>query len=307
MASSDNTFGIANYYSLWAQAVAATLSQFAGRDVAAEMATAGAVEADGERHWVTFTVSDALLGEQAFSVSKADVLHMGQMFIGEPLNPEAEFTADHADALAEVFRQFAGTVALQLKGILGTDCAIRFKDTQKPTWNSADEAVLVVKTEPQIIIAIKMDTGLVNSVTKVQSAADEPQATAEPEQPAVEQTVPEPAEAKRVPIEPPDRLIEEALTQRKSRSAISDKNLDLLLDVELEVSIRFGKRQMMLKDVLELNSGALVELDRRVRDPIELLLGGKVIARGEAVIVDGNYGIRITEIISPSQRLAEIA
>lgn len=307
MASSENTFGIANYYSLWSQAVAATLSQFAGRDVATEMATAGAVEAEGERHWVTFTVSDALLGEQAFSLSKADVLHIGQMFIGEPLNPEAEFTPDHADALAEVFRQFAGTVALQLKGILGTECAVRFKDTQKPTWNSADEAVLIVKTEPQITIAIKMDTGLVNSVTKVQAAADEPQASAETEQPAVQEAKQEPAEEKRVPIQPPDQLIDDAIAQRKSRSAISDKNLDLLLDVKLEVSIRFGKREMMLKDVLELNSGALVELDRRVRDPIELLLGGKVIARGEAVIVDGSYGIRITEIISPSQRLAEIA
>jgi flagellar motor switch protein FliN/FliY len=64
---------------------------------------------------------------------------------------------------------------------------------------------------------------------------------------------------------------------------------------------------MLLRDVLDLSSGAMVELDRRVRDPIELLLGGRVIARGEAVIVDGNYGIRITEIVSPSQRLAEIA
>lgn len=312
MASNENTFGIANYYSLWSQAVAATLSQFAGREVAAEMAAAGAAEADGERHWVTFTVSDALLGEQAFALLKADVLHIGQMFIGEPLNPEAEFTPDHADALAEVFRQFAGTVALQLKGILGTECAVRFKDTQPPTWNSADEAVLVVKTEPQITIAIKMDTGLVNSVNKVRTVADEPQAGTEPEQPVVEQpvveqTAPESASEKRVPIQPPEELIDEALAQQKSRSAISDKNLDLLLDVKLEVSIRFGKRQMMLKDVLELNSGALVELDRRVRDPIELLLGGKVIARGEAVIVDGSYGIRITEIISPSQRLAEIA
>jgi len=305
MASNENTFGVANYYSLWSQSVAATLSQFAGSEVATEMATAGTVEAYGDLHWVTFTVSDVLLGEQAFSLSKADVLHMGQLFIGEPRDPNAEFTADHADALAEAFRQFAGTVALQLKGILGTECTIRFKDTQKPTWNSADEAVLIVKTEPQITIAMKMDTGLMNSVTKIQLPAEEPEASSEPV--VEEAAAPEPPAPERVPIEPPDQLIEEVVAQRKSRSVISDKNLDLLLDVELEVSIRFGKRQMLLKDVLELNSGALVELDRRVRDPIELLLGGRVIARGEAVIVDGNYGIRITEIIPQSQRLAEIA
>ncbi len=76
-------------------------------------------------------------------------------------------------------------------------------------------------------------------------------------------------------------------------------NLQMVMDVELNVSLRFGQRQLPLREVLELSSGSVVELDRMVDEPVELLLDGRVIARGEAVIVDGNYGLRVTEIPQP--------
>lgn len=76
-------------------------------------------------------------------------------------------------------------------------------------------------------------------------------------------------------------------------------NLKLVMDVELSVSLRFGQRQLPLREVLALSSGSVVELDRMVDEPVELFLDGKLIARGEAVIVDGNYGLRVTEIPQP--------
>jgi flagellar motor switch protein FliN len=76
-------------------------------------------------------------------------------------------------------------------------------------------------------------------------------------------------------------------------------NLNLVMDVELNVSLRFGQRRLPLSDVLGLSSGSIVELDRMVDEPVELYLDGKLIARGEAVIVDGNYGLRVTEIPQP--------
>jgi flagellar motor switch protein FliN/FliY len=81
--------------------------------------------------------------------------------------------------------------------------------------------------------------------------------------------------------------------------AFDPANLQMVMDVELSVSLRFGQRQLPLRDVLELSSGTVIELDRMVDEPVELLLDGKVIARGEAVIVDGNYGLRVTEIPQP--------
>jgi flagellar motor switch protein FliN/FliY len=86
---------------------------------------------------------------------------------------------------------------------------------------------------------------------------------------------------------------------KAENAPIDPINLKLVMDVELNVSLRFGQRQLPLREVLELTSGSVIELDRQVDDPVELLLDGKVIARGEAVIVDGNYGLRITEIPQP--------
>lgn len=80
--------------------------------------------------------------------------------------------------------------------------------------------------------------------------------------------------------------------------------LDLLLDVELDVTLRFGGRQMLLHDVLELAPSSVLELDRHIDDPVELLVGGKVIAWGEVVVVDGNYGLRITRLVHRKERMA---
>lgn len=78
---------------------------------------------------------------------------------------------------------------------------------------------------------------------------------------------------------------------------LEGSNLDLVMDVELNVMLRFGQRQLALREVLELTSGSVVELDRQVDEPVELVLDGRVVARGEAVIIDGNYGMRITQLI----------
>ncbi len=74
-------------------------------------------------------------------------------------------------------------------------------------------------------------------------------------------------------------------------------NLGLVMDVELSCTLRFGQRQLTLREILDLASGSVVELDRQVDEPVELILDGRVIARGEAVIVDGNYGLRVTQVL----------
>jgi len=75
--------------------------------------------------------------------------------------------------------------------------------------------------------------------------------------------------------------------------------LDLLHDVEMEVSAELGRTRMSVRELLSLNPGAIVELDRAAGSPADLLVNGRLIARGEVVVVDENFGIRITEIISP--------
>jgi flagellar motor switch protein FliN len=88
----------------------------------------------------------------------------------------------------------------------------------------------------------------------------------------------------------------------RSHSSGKEKELPVpelgrVIDVPLNVTLRFGHKNMRLCEVLELNSGAVLELDRQVEDPVDLILDERVIARGEVVIVDGNYGLRVTEIV----------
>lgn len=82
--------------------------------------------------------------------------------------------------------------------------------------------------------------------------------------------------------------------------------LELLLDVELEASLRFGSREMPLGEILDLGPGDVVELDRHVADPVDLIVGDKIVARGEVVLVNGNFGLRVTEVAEPRKRLETI-
>lgn len=81
------------------------------------------------------------------------------------------------------------------------------------------------------------------------------------------------------------------------------KTFDLLLDVELPVSVSFGRAQVPLKDVIKLTTGSIVELNRSIAEPVEIIVNNCVIARGEVVVVEGNFGVRIQQVISRQERL----
>jgi flagellar motor switch protein FliN/FliY len=94
----------------------------------------------------------------------------------------------------------------------------------------------------------------------------------------------------------------EMRTQAGKDSKVS-KTFDLLLDIALPVSVSFGKTALQIREVLKLNSGSIVELNRLVSDPVEVVVNDCVIARGEVVVVDGNYGVRINQLASREDRL----
>jgi flagellar motor switch protein FliN/FliY len=81
---------------------------------------------------------------------------------------------------------------------------------------------------------------------------------------------------------------------------------DLLLDIELEATLQFGSREVPLKDVLALGPGDVVELDRHVSEPADLVVGDRIVARGEVVVVNGNFALLITEVAEPRLRLESI-
>jgi flagellar motor switch protein FliN/FliY len=82
--------------------------------------------------------------------------------------------------------------------------------------------------------------------------------------------------------------------------------VELLLDVELDATLRFGCREMPLGEILDLGPGDVVQLDRHIADPVDLIVGDKIVARGEVVLINGNFGLRITEVAAPRKRLESI-
>lgn len=84
------------------------------------------------------------------------------------------------------------------------------------------------------------------------------------------------------------------------------KTFDLLLDVELPVSVSFGRAQVPLKDVLKLTTGSIVELNRAIVEPVDIVVNNCVIARGEVVVVEGNFGVRIQHVVSRGERLRSV-
>jgi len=108
------------------------------------------------------------------------------------------------------------------------------------------------------------------------------------------ETSPEASQPKAA-LPPPSKVSVEEIPQKNP--------IDLLLDVELPVSVSFGRAQLALKDVIKLTTGSIVELNRSISEPVEVIVNNCVIARGEVVVVEGNFGVRVQQVISRQERL----
>ena len=81
------------------------------------------------------------------------------------------------------------------------------------------------------------------------------------------------------------------------------QNLDFILDIPLKVTVELGRTSVMIKDLLQLGQGSVLELDKLAGEPLEILVNGKLVAKGEVVVINEKFGIRLTDIISPIERI----
>jgi flagellar motor switch protein FliN/FliY len=84
------------------------------------------------------------------------------------------------------------------------------------------------------------------------------------------------------------------------------RDINFLLDIPLVVMIEIGRTKMLIKDLLQLGQGSVIELDKMVGEPMEVFVNGKMIARGEVVVINEKFGIRLTDIISPAERIQQL-
>ncbi|HVY93321.1 MAG TPA: flagellar motor switch protein FliN [Bryobacteraceae bacterium] len=114
-------------------------------------------------------------------------------------------------------------------------------------------------------------------------------------------SIPTPA----APVEDERTSVTSTAEPEPELSTRAASTLDLLMDVEMPVSVSFGRTRVRVQEILKLITGSIVELDRSITEPVEVIVNNCVVARGEVVVIEGNYGVRITEVMSRSERLQE--
>jgi len=92
----------------------------------------------------------------------------------------------------------------------------------------------------------------------------------------------------------------------EDKKLMGTKDIDFLLDIPLQVTVELGRTKMLINDLLQLGQGSVVELEKIAGEPMEILVNNKLVARGEVVVVNEKFGVRLTDIISPTERIKQL-
>lgn len=98
----------------------------------------------------------------------------------------------------------------------------------------------------------------------------------------------------------------EKLTLEENQESPQMKNLEFILDIALQLTVELGRTKLLVKDVLQLNQGSVVELTKLAGEPLDVFVNSKLVARGEAVVVNDKFGIRLLDIVSPNERVDKV-
>lgn len=259
------------YMQVWAESLSQVLGQVAGSPFLVEYLTTAPAEALPPQETdlqVILVAAGALRGEMSLRIPRVAVLALAQLFLSETQDAAVEFKPDYQEAVEELLRQVAGHAATALKPRWG-EVQLRLESGPPPSWAAGASGWLASGSGTVFPLTLEWQLSAALNAALIAAA--------------------KPTESK-----PADVPTQDVAAEIDS----GENNLDLLRDVELEVTLRFGERIMLLRDILELGEGSVVELDRQVEEPVDLLLDGKLIARGEVVVVDGSYGLRIHEMLT---------
>jgi len=103
-----------------------------------------------------------------------------------------------------------------------------------------------------------------------------------------------------------EKLADDIQAGDKSLNKLKVQNLDFILDIPLKVSVELGRAKVVIKDLLQMAQGSVIELDKLAGEPLDIFVNGKMVARGEVVTVGEKFGIRLTDIISPVERIESL-
>ena len=304
------------------------------------------LEMGGDDQWSNIIAgvgySIGIEGNNVLCIQAKDAAIIADLMMGnDGTNPDQELSELHMSAVSECMNQMMGSVATSLSSMFNKKV-----DITPPVVTLVDLATeevvskLLDKVDPIIQASFRMEVdGLIDSeimqllpvdvAKEMVDALMNQQPDVDNEEEAVAAaTAPPPAAAPAAPAEPAAAApanygygappmqphvasnvpVQSAQFTPLSSTPVqvNDANIGLILDVPLQVNVELGRTKKSIKDILDLTKGSIVELDKLAGEPVDIMVNGKYLAKGEVVVIDENFGVRITEIVSPLERAARL-
>ena len=294
----------------FAESMASVFSMLTGREfqmksVPGQLLETPAIAAlhEGTGILVKANYQKGLNGTLFFTLPLKEGTMLVDLMLGGEGSSADELVGDSKDALAETFNQVMGSANQTLSDLAGETFAIAnveilavapntaafaeqlgpgsFQDITLPTTQDSLNTTVHLLFPDLLLQQLKRKLGLGETSAPIPESS--------PASVSAAQTV----QLRQAPV--------------ASGPATDSGNLDLLLDIQLPVVVRMGQTEMQMGELLKLTPGSILELNRSADAPVELLVNGKLIAKGEVVVVDGNFAFRITEIESTAARIRSLA
>lgn len=306
----------------WARSSAETLSTLLGQGAALEEPRSfivsptelGAVFEKGA-FFMPLTLNAALMGPTVLAIEGQTALKMAASMLAEE-EPPPSFTPLHAEILGEAVKQIASFLGDVLSQAMGHEVSVHegdatfgsLPDLGAPLYIAA-EFPIKLRQEGLISLHLILPAGLAEELSKgaaqngFQSEPDEeaerPSASPTPSaaSSSASATAPEHSQARF------DQLGGGNSASRSSSTAPLNGGMELILDVPLEVMAVLGRTSMMIEELLTIDSGSVIELDKLAGEPVELFVKDRLIAVGEVVVVDERFGVKILEMVSGRRRV----
>lgn len=283
---------------------------------------------------------EGFTGKNVFVIKSEDAAIISDIMLGgDGTSPEKDLSEIHLSAVQEAMNQMMGAAATSMSTIFNKKVDIsppsiklgNLDDEISTDSNFEEDAFvkvffqlkvghLIDSTIMQFMpirFARKFVDQLLSGSTSEESAAgvEEVEKLVDPFARSVNTSQTKPVEKQTQPQYIGNSIGRESVTIQEA--AFSDfnqvelnkneqRNLDMLLDIPLKVTVELGRTKRTIKDILDLSSGSIIELDKLAGEPVDILVNEKLIAKGEVVVIDENFGVRVTDIISQSDRLLKL-
>jgi len=215
-----------------------------------------------------------LTGVHHLVVSQSDVALLTRLMLGEDSTEAVVLTSEQEDLLHDVANQLMASVSASLKSLVGRAVAVVFADQQR---------VESVEAFPLAGGLVAVGQILVEGTARARFLLTVPPAVI-----TAMESVTSQAENGRIPED------------------VNLAGLDMILDIAMPLTVELGRTKMLIRDILALGPGSVIELDKLAGEPVDLLVNERPIAKGEVVVIDENFGVRLTQISHPAERLRSL-